>query len=67
MLYDPRKLGDSLVGQGAFPDTTRRAVALSAIDSLRTQSIDPGKMLIVGTGLAMALVYAFAQGLRGMN
>jgi hypothetical protein len=67
VLYDAQRLADSLVGQGAYPDTTRRAVALSDIDSLRTQTFDPGKVLIVGTGVAMAVVFAFAQGLRGMN
>ena len=65
ILYDARRLGDSLVGQGPYPDTTRRTVALSDIDSLRTQTFDPGKMLIVGTGVAMAVVFAFAQSLGG--
>jgi hypothetical protein len=50
VLRDPRRLGDSLVGRRPLPDTTRRAVALSDIDSVRTQASDPGKMLIVGTG-----------------
>ena len=38
--------------------TTRRAVPLSDIDSVRTQATDPGKMLIVGTGVAIAVVFA---------
>jgi hypothetical protein len=35
------------------------------IDSLRTQTVDPGKMLIVGTGVAIALALWYAQGLAG--
>jgi hypothetical protein len=33
-------------------------VPLSDIDSVRTQATDPGKMLIVGTGVAIAVVFA---------
>jgi hypothetical protein len=40
-------------------------VALSAIDSVRVQEADLGKILIVGTGVAMAVVYAFAKSLGG--
>ena len=65
LLRDPRRLGDSLVGVGPFEDTTRRAVALSDIDSLRAQDLDLGKVLIVGTAAAMAVVYMYAKGLGG--
>jgi hypothetical protein len=65
VLWDSRTVGDSLVGRAPHPDTTRTAVALSAIDSLRTQQIDMGKTLIVGTGVALALLYAYAQGFGG--
>ena len=58
LLRDARRLRDSLVGRRPLPDTTRRAVALSDIDSVRTQATDPGKMLIVGTGVAIAVVFA---------
>ena len=62
LLRDPRTVGDSLVGRAPDPDTTRFTVALSAIDSLRTQTIDFGKALIVGTGatIAVVLLYAYA-------
>jgi hypothetical protein len=59
-----RTVGDSLVGRALYRDTTRSAVARSAIDSLRTQETDMGKTLIVGTGVTMAVLYAFAQGLN---
>jgi hypothetical protein len=39
-------------------------VNLSDIDSLRTQDLDPGKMLIVGTGLGIAVLYAMFSGLE---
>jgi hypothetical protein len=65
LLTDPKRVGDSLVGQGPFADTTQHAVALSDIDSLRTQDLDLGKVLIVGTAAAMVVVYSFAQGLGG--
>jgi len=67
LLRDPRTVGDSLVGRAPDPDTTRYAVALSAIDSLRTQTIDIGKALIVGTGVTIAftLLYAYAAAPRG--
>jgi hypothetical protein len=62
LLRDPRTVGDSLVGRAPDPDTTRYTVALSAIDSLRTQTIDMGKALIVGTGVTIAfvLLYGYA-------
>ena len=65
LLRDSRTVGDSLVGRAPYPDTTRSTVALSAIDSLRTQTTDMGKMLIVGTGVAIAVLYAYAKGLGG--
>jgi hypothetical protein len=65
VLRDLRRVGDSLVGRAPYPDTTRSAVALSAIDSLRTQATDMGKTLIVGTAVAMALLYTYAKGLGG--
>ena len=61
LLRDARTVGDSLQGPGAHPDTTRRSIAVSEIDSIRIQTIDPGKMLIVGTGLAVAAVFVIAS------
>jgi hypothetical protein len=55
---------DSLVGRGAEPDTTRRSVALASIDSVRVQTADMGKMLIAGTGVAIALLYAVISGVE---
>ena len=65
LLRDPETVGDSLVGHRPLPDTTRLAVALPTIDSLRVQTIDAGKVLIVGTGVTLALLLAYAQGLEG--
>jgi hypothetical protein len=65
LLRDPRTVGDSLVGRAPDPDTTRLTVALSVIDSLRTQTFDMGKALIVGTGVALALLYAYASNVGG--
>jgi hypothetical protein len=65
VLRDLRRVGDSLVGRALYPDTTRSAVALSTIDSIRTQQTDLGKTLIVGTAVGMAVLYAYANGLRG--
>jgi hypothetical protein len=65
LLRDPRTVGDSLVGRAPYPDTTRSGVALAAIDSIRTQQTDMGKTLIVGTGAALAVLYAYAKGLGG--
>lgn len=67
LLRDPRTVGDSLVGHAPWPDTTRQTVALTTIDSLRIQDTDMGKTLIVGTGVAMLVLFTYAQGLRGMN
>jgi hypothetical protein len=67
VLCDSCAVGDSLGGHGLFPDTTRRGVALTTIDSLRMQTTDIGKTPIVGTGVAMAVLLAYAQGLGGMN
>jgi len=57
-------VGDSLEGQAPLPDTARRTVASSSIDSLRIQTTDAGKTLIVGTGVAIALLLAYTQGLN---
>ena len=67
LLRDARTVGDSLEGEGAHPDTTQRSIAMSEIDSIRTQTIDPGKMLIVGTGLAVAVVFVVASSFSGGN
>ena len=67
LLQDPKTVGDSLVGHDPLPDTTRRAFALTSIDSLRAQTTDMGKTLIVGTGVGLAVLYAYAKGLGGMD
>ena len=59
--------GDTLMARAALPDTGRLAVPLSAIDSVRIQRGDPGKVVILGSGLAIVLLLAFAQGLQGME
>ena len=64
LLREPLMVGDSLVGRAPLPDTTRRAVALTTIDSLRTQTADAGKALIVGTGVAIVALLAYASGLN---
>ena len=66
LLRDPKPLADSLVGYGPSPDTTRRAVALTTIDSLRVETTDAGKVVIVGTGVAIAMLLAWADGFKGM-
>jgi hypothetical protein len=65
LLRDPKKMGDSLVGQAPLPDTTRRTVPLALIDSLRIQEADMGKVLIVGTGVVIAAALLYAEGLKG--
>jgi hypothetical protein len=67
LLRDPKMVGDSLVGHRALPDTARAAVALNAIDSVRAQTTDMGKVLIVGTGVALAVLLVYAEGLEGMR
>jgi hypothetical protein len=67
LLRNPKKMGDSLVGQAPLPDTTRLTVPLTSIDSLRIQDMDVGKVLIVGTGVAIALVLVYAEGFKGME
>ncbi len=62
LLREPRTVDDSLVGRGAELDTTRRSVALASIDSVRIQDLDLGKVLIVGAGVAIAVLLAVASG-----
>ena len=65
LLCDARRLGDSLVGRRPVPDTTRLVLALSSFDSVRTQTPDFGKMLILGTGVGIALFYAYVNSPEG--
>lgn len=67
LLRDPQVVRDSLVGRAPLPDTSQSAVPLAGVDSVRIQTADPGKTLIVGTGVAMALLLAYLQGLRGLE
>ena len=67
LLRDARTVGDSLVGRAPLPDTTRRAVPLMAIDSVRMQSTDMGKTLIVSSAAAIAVLLAYSSGLGGMD
>ncbi len=55
--------GQPVPARHSLPDTARRTVANTTIDSLRIQTTDAGKTLIVGSGVAIALLLAFAQGL----
>lgn len=64
LVRDPLIVGDSLVGREPLPDGIRRTVALISVDSLRIQATDPGKVLIMGTGVAIAALLAYAQGLN---
>ena len=66
-LRDPQLVGDSLVGRAPLPDTSLSAVPVAGIDSIRIQTADPGKTLIVGTGVAIALLLVYLQGLRGLE
>jgi hypothetical protein len=67
LLRDPTPLGDSLVGRGPLPDTTRRAVDRTTIDSLRVQTTDVGKAVIVGSGVAIAVLLVLAQSFQDME
>lgn len=62
LIREARTLGDSLLGRGAEPDTTSHSIALASIDSVRIQTVDMGKVLIVGTGVGIALLLAAASG-----
>jgi hypothetical protein len=67
LLRDPETVGDSLVGRGPYADTTRRTVALTTIDSLRIQTADMGKVVIIGSAVAIAVLLAYAAGFEGMR
>jgi hypothetical protein len=67
LLRDAQTLGDSLIGNRPVPESARAAVARTTIDSIRVQSTDVGKLLIVGTGVAIALLLAYSQGLGDME
>ena len=62
LLHKARTLGDSLTGERPVPDTTRVVVPLSAIDSLRIQTPDFGKMFFLGALAGVALFYAVVHG-----
>jgi hypothetical protein len=64
LLHKARTLGDSLTGERPVPDTTRVVVPLSAIDSLRTQTPDFGKMFFLGALAGVAVFYAVVHGPR---
>lgn len=67
MLREAKTSGDSLVGRAVAPDTTRLVFPLAAVDSVRMQDIDMGKVLIVATGAAIAVMLVYAAGLQGME
>jgi len=67
LLRDMQTVGDSLVGHRPVPETARVAVARTTIDSIRVQTTDIGKSLIVGTGVAIAVLLAYTQGLQDME
>ena len=67
MLREAKTSGDSLVGRAPAPDTTRRAFPLARVDSVRMQDIDMGKVVIVATGAAIAVLLAYAAGFQGME
>ena len=67
MLREAKTSGDSLVGRAPAPDTIRRAFPLATVDSVRMKDIDMGKVLIVGTGVLIALALAYGAGLQGME
>ena len=49
---------DSVSGQGVWPDSGRLVVPRDAVDSLRIQTEDPGKILIIGVAAGIGLLYA---------
>jgi len=67
LLRDTQTMGDSLVGHRPVPESARVAVARTTIDSIRVQTTDIGKSLIVGTGVAIAVLLAYTQGLEDME
>jgi hypothetical protein len=67
LLRDAKTVGDSLVGRQPLPDTMRLALPLATIDSLRIQTTDMGKTFIVGTGVAIAVLLAYAEGFKGLS
>ncbi len=67
LLRDAQTVGDSLVGHRPVPESARVAVARTTIDSIRVQTTDIGKSLIVGTGVAIAVLLAYTQGLQDME
>ena len=48
---------DSLVGESLDSAKTRIAVARKDVDSMRVQRVDSGKVIILGTGLAILLYF----------
>jgi hypothetical protein len=67
LLREAKTSGDSLVGRAPAPDTTRLAFSLATVDSVRMEDLDMGKVVIVGTGVLIALVLAYGAGLQGME
>ncbi len=67
LLRDAQTVGDSLVGHRPVPETDRVAVARTSIDSIRVQTTDIGKSLVMGTGVAIAVLLAYTQGLEDME
>jgi hypothetical protein len=67
LLRDPKRAGDSLVGRRPLPDTTAEAVGLTTIDSLRVQSTDIGKTLIVGSGALIFVLLMYAEGFQALG
>ena len=67
LMRDPEAKGDFLVGRAWLPDSTPPMVPLSTIDSIRVQTTDAGKSIVVGSGVSIVLLLAYLQGLRGLE
>ena len=67
LVHTARVVGDTFKAHAPPPDTSGIVMPLTAIDSLRIQHVDPGKAVIVGSGVAIVLFLAYLDGLQGMR
>ncbi len=67
LVHATKVTGDTLTARASLPDTGRLTVPLAAIDSVRIQRVDPGKTVIVGSGVAIVLLLAYLGGLQGLR
>lgn len=67
LVHAANVAGDTLKARASPPDTSGLALPLAAIDSIRIQRVDPGKAVIVGSGVAIVLLLAYLDGLQGLR